>query len=398
MKMNSFAPMATRYFVIILLLASLATTFLICEAEINKIKRFAEEQVVLQHNNIILQVAQPMHFGDSFKLWRDILKVKELSLESTLVDDHINIVRSIAIVDLDNKVMAHTDIEQYPIGKAYQGRLQREGSGARSEHKNYRDKLTWHGQNSLARLNATGKVIYNEEEIGSVILEVDTTHVLKNYHMLSLKYITFGLLFTSAILMFWYWIEERNKAEEALRANEKKYRTLLENLPQRIFLKDKNSIYISCNSNYAGDLGIEPNDIVGKSDYDFFPKELADKYRGDDQKIRETGLLEDIVESYVQNGKDKYIHIIKVPIEADEGGHNLLGLFWDITDEKIAEEKVEKAYEELLEKSERLERFHQLTVGRELEMIRLKEEINDLLEEAGESGRYEVPAKVQNIH
>jgi PAS domain S-box-containing protein len=64
--------------------------------------------------------------------------------------------------------------------------------------------------------------------------------------------------------------------EEALRASESKYRTLLENLPQKIFLKDRNSVYVSCNENYARDLKIRPEDIVGKTDSDFYPRSLSE--------------------------------------------------------------------------------------------------------------------------
>ncbi|MCK5547755.1 MAG: MEDS domain-containing protein, partial [Thermoplasmata archaeon] len=58
----------------------------------------------------------------------------------------------------------------------------------------------------------------------------------------------------------WELIEstERKRAEEALRQSESKNRTLLENLPQKIFFKDKNSVYVSCNENYARDLKITP--------------------------------------------------------------------------------------------------------------------------------------------
>ena len=41
-------------------------------------------------------------------------------------------------------------------------------------------------------------------------------------------------------------------------AGENKYKELLENLPQKIFYKDKNSVYVSCNNNYARDLKIQP--------------------------------------------------------------------------------------------------------------------------------------------
>src|SRR4030066_1122341 len=65
-------------------------------------------------------------------------------------------------------------------------------------------------------------------------------------------------------------ITDRKRAEEELRKSERKYRTLLENVPQKIFLKDRNSVYVSCNENYARDLKIKSNEIIGKTDYDFY--------------------------------------------------------------------------------------------------------------------------------
>ena len=73
-------------------------------------------------------------------------------------------------------------------------------------------------------------------------------------------------------------IAQHIKEDEMLRESEKKYRVLLENLPQKIFHKDKNSVYISCNKNYADDLKITPEQIFGKTDYNFYSRELAEKY------------------------------------------------------------------------------------------------------------------------
>ncbi|MEK7776065.1 MAG: PAS domain S-box protein, partial [Planctomycetota bacterium] len=61
---------------------------------------------------------------------------------------------------------------------------------------------------------------------------------------------------------------DRKRAAEALSMSENKYRVLLENLPQRIFYKDINFVYVSCSENYANDLNIKPEEIVGKTDYD----------------------------------------------------------------------------------------------------------------------------------
>jgi PAS domain-containing protein len=77
-------------------------------------------------------------------------------------------------------------------------------------------------------------------------------------------------------------LEEKVKERtRSLRESEEKARILLENLPQKIFFKDKNSVYISCNENYAQDLKIKPDEIAGRTDYDFYPKKLAEKYRAE---------------------------------------------------------------------------------------------------------------------
>jgi PAS domain S-box-containing protein len=127
-------------------------------------------------------------------------------------------------------------------------------------------------------------------------------------------------------------ITKRKKSEEALKVSENKYRTLLENLPQKVYLKDKDSVYISCNENYARDLKIKAEDIAGKTDYDFFPKELAEKYRAKDKRIIKSGKTEDINEKYIQNGRELVIHTVKTPVRDEQGNvAGILSIFWDIT-------------------------------------------------------------------
>jgi PAS domain S-box-containing protein len=129
--------------------------------------------------------------------------------------------------------------------------------------------------------------------------------------------------------------------EDTLRRSEKKYRTLLENLPQKIFHKDSHSVYISCNKNYADDLKIRPDEITGKTDYDFYPRKLAEKYRADDNEVMKRGVVKTIEERYVKDGEKMIVHTVKVPIkDKREKAIGILGIFWDITERKKMEHKV----------------------------------------------------------
>ncbi|MHB8203027.1 MAG: PAS domain S-box protein [Desulfomonilaceae bacterium] len=131
---------------------------------------------------------------------------------------------------------------------------------------------------------------------------------------------------------------ESKKLTESLRESSERYRSLVEHLPQRIFIKDRNSVYLSCNSNYAAQLGITPEQIVGKDDFDFHPPELAEAYRADDQDCMSTGMVKDIEEPYLLAGEERWAHTIKAPFHDSQGRIiGVIGIFEDITERKQVE-------------------------------------------------------------
>ncbi len=148
-------------------------------------------------------------------------------------------------------------------------------------------------------------------------------------------------------------ITERKLIEEALEYSERNYRTLVESLPQKVFLKDSDSVYISCNGRYAEDHNIEPEDIPGHTDYDFYPRDLAEKYIADDRRVMQSGETLRFEERYVEHGRERIVETFKTPVkDADSKTVGLLGIFHDITERKQAEaarEEAERSYRLLAE-------------------------------------------------
>jgi len=111
----------------------------------------------------------------------------------------------------------------------------------------------------------------------------------------------------------------RKQIQDELVASEIKYKTLFENLPQKISYKDRSLVYQSCNINFARDFGLRPEDLVGKTDYDLFPRTLADQYRAEDQQILIEGSTITAEENQVCDGQELSLHKIKTPVTDASG-------------------------------------------------------------------------------
>lgn len=195
------------------------------------------------------------------------------------------------------------------------------------------------------RLSSAGDALFAASRELSKEITLDTLQASRLNRRLSWSLILgilgglsiLGALLARNIIQF---VKELKSAQQKIKESEEKYKTLLDNIPQKIFHKDVNSIYVTCNQNFAQDLKINPDDITGKTDYDFFPKDLAEKYRADDRRIIESGKTEEIVEKYIHNGRHSVIQTLKTPVR-DETGNvtGILGIFGDITERIKAEEE-----------------------------------------------------------
>ncbi len=133
----------------------------------------------------------------------------------------------------------------------------------------------------------------------------------------------------------------------AIRESEARYSSLVENLPLHVLRKDRDGKVLFGNQRYCEAIGLPLEELVGKTDFDLFPNDLASKYRDDDLRVIETGRVFNDVEAHqTPDGRRVYVEIFKGPIK-DSFGNNVgvQVMYWDVTRRKQAEEEVRHAKE-----------------------------------------------------
>ena len=144
-------------------------------------------------------------------------------------------------------------------------------------------------------------------------------------------------------------ITERKRAHEALRQSEQFLNSIVDNIPNMIFVKDARDLKF-VRFNRAGErmVGRSRDELLGKSDHDLNPAEEADFFVSKDREVLAKGELVDIPEEHHSAGASghRILHTMKIPI-LDEAGNPLylMGISEDITDRKLAEEALRHSEE-----------------------------------------------------
>lgn len=141
-------------------------------------------------------------------------------------------------------------------------------------------------------------------------------------------------------------LREQNESARALRESESLYHSLVDNLPIHVSRKNTDGIITYANDSLCALLGVTVDQVLGKTDYDFFPPELAAKYVRDDQWVIETGQVFEAVEENRAAGQFRYFEVRKAPIRDHDKVVGVLVVFWDVTQRKRAEDQLHKAKEE----------------------------------------------------
>jgi PAS domain S-box-containing protein len=151
---------------------------------------------------------------------------------------------------------------------------------------------------------------------------------------------------------------ERRRAEEALQANEARLQSILDNASAVIYLKDLEGRYLLINRQFEHLFHVTREEVAGKTDYDYFPREMADAFRANDRRVLEAGAPESLEEVAPQDdGVHTYIST-KFPLRDPSGAiHGVCGISTDITERKRAENEVRRARETAESVNRELEAF-----------------------------------------
>ena len=145
-------------------------------------------------------------------------------------------------------------------------------------------------------------------------------------------------------------ITARKQAEDALRKGAHLLRTLIDTLPDLVWLKDAEGRYLACNARFERFFGARERDIVGRTDHDFVARDLADFFLAHDREAMAAGgptINEERV-TFADDGHAEDLETIKTPILGSAGEIiGVLGIGRDITRRKRAEEDVRESAQRL---------------------------------------------------
>ncbi|MCW8921056.1 MAG: PAS domain-containing protein [Sedimenticola sp.] len=221
--------------------------------------------------------------------------------------------------------------KKVPYGTCLCGRAAEQGEIIHVDHVNHQHEIVFDGIKPHGHYNVPIKS--GSKVLGVMVLYLPEGHARDEEEVRFLE--------TAALVLA--GIIERKRFEEQ---QESHYQSLIENLPQRLFYKDAESRYVSCNRLYAKDLGIQPGDISGRFDTDFYPLEQAEQFVREDQHVMQTGqiLEQDTVRNF--QGIESSYHRLKAPLRDTAGAViGVFGMYWDNSQEKRSQAALKESEE-----------------------------------------------------
>jgi len=139
-------------------------------------------------------------------------------------------------------------------------------------------------------------------------------------------------------------ITEKRRIEQELERSERYHRTVLNNFPFMVWLKDTESRLLAVNQPFAEVCGFDSTEeLKGKTDFDLWPREFAESYRDDDREVLQSGKAKNIEELIESPSGRSWFETFKSPVELDGKVIGTVGFSREITDRKEAEDKLKQS-------------------------------------------------------
>jgi PAS domain S-box-containing protein len=141
-------------------------------------------------------------------------------------------------------------------------------------------------------------------------------------------------------------VTEQQRAQAELFRSRETLRGILDQIPQRVFWKDRDSVLLGCNQAFAADMGLaDPAAAIGMTDIDPTWQAMAEVYRNDDRLVMDQDTPKFSFEepSFARDGSTLWIRTSKMPLHDEQGRvTGILGTYEDITEHKLAKLKIEQ--------------------------------------------------------
>ena len=235
--------------------------------------------------------------------------------------------------------------EEFPIGKSMTGYLIKNNKPLLIKSKEF-NKLIELGEIELigippeAWLGVLLRV--NEKVIGAIVVQsYDNNNAYQQSDIELLEFVSSHISLSI----------QRKRVEQEMAVSKEILRKVLDNIPIRVYWKNSESEFLGCNASFINEMSLSnENELIGKTDFDLFKREDAEKKREDEVKIMLSGKPRlKYQELNVQKDQERWVLTSKLPF-FDENNKviGIIGTTEDITDRIEIEEKLKKATEEAI--------------------------------------------------
>lgn len=191
------------------------------------------------------------------------------------------------------------------------------------------------------------ELLYNKKSTSS-----ETEIIIKNKNYLDVELTSFFLIKkdneVDNFVLVIRDITDRKQAEIKLAKEHELLQTLMDNIPDSIYFKDEENRFIMVNKAKASHSNVTPEEMVGKTDFDFLPPDEAQKAFEDDEEIIKTGkfLINKIEKITNKDGTQRWLSVTKIPrFDSNSNIIGTMGISRDITELKRLEEYYKKEKE-----------------------------------------------------